>query len=78
MNNGILEYWNDGKKCYELRVAGFEFKVNKAKLEQQGRAERISGRGDIAKGGIDSWDYQIVAQAPDFVINGSLVIKDAS
>jgi len=30
-----------------------------------------------AKCGIDSLFYQIVVQAPDFVINGSLVIKDA-
>jgi hypothetical protein len=51
--------------------------VNNTKLEYQRRAGKISRRGVDAKSGILSWNYQIVGQAPDFVINGSLVIKDA-
>jgi len=31
-----MELWNDGRKRM-LRVAGYEFKVNKSKLEHQGR-----------------------------------------
>ena len=61
----------------EENVTGFGSKVNNTKLEYQGRTGKISGRGVDAKGGILSWNYQIVVQAPDFVINGSLVIKDA-
>ena len=38
---------------------------------------KISRRGVDEKSGILSWNYQIVVQAPDFVINRSFVIRDA-
>ena len=57
----------------------FGLKVNNKKLEYQGRTGtgKILKRGVDAKSGILSWNYQIVVQAPDFVIKGSLVIRDA-
>ena len=61
----------------EENVTGFGLKVNNTKLEYQGRARKISRRGVDAKSGTLSWNYQIVVQAPDFVIKGSLVIRDA-
>jgi len=58
-----MEDWNGEKKSYGFQVRKGEW--------------QIIVKRDRAKGAIDSWGYQIVEQAPDFVIDGSLVIKDA-
>ena len=60
-----MEWWKVG-----------EINHREPELEYE-KAGKVSRREGEAKGGIDSWDYQIVVQAPDFIINGSLVIKDA-
>jgi len=53
--------------------------VNSTNFENQGGTGtgKISRREVDAKSGILSWNYQIVVQTPDFVINEFLVIRDA-
>ena len=53
----------------EWKVGEINHREPELEYEEAGKVSRREG--------IDSYDYQIVVQAPDFVINGSLVIKDA-
>ena len=62
-----MEYRNDGMVKKKL---GSRIQVRKDECQIVVKRDRVKGK-------VDSWGYQIVVQVPDFVINGSLVIRDA-
>ena len=70
-----------------LRVTGYGLRVKRKKpgIMEEWNGETVRkklGTSNVKsekmnEGKVNSWGYQIVVQTPDFVIKGSLVMRDA-